>query len=59
VLTCQCPKGPYAAANPACAPPRSILVAQAGEMRVAQIEVPLYPAPRLVFQLAAAIKVID
>src|ERR1700676_594473 len=40
-------------------PCRSILSANAGEMGVAQIELPLNPAPRLVLELTAAIEIID
>src|SRR5438132_1281788 len=39
--------------------PRSFLGAPAGEMRLAQIELPLDPAPRLVFELAAAKQLVD
>jgi hypothetical protein len=38
---------------------RSSLRAQFGEMSVAQIKLPLDPAPRLVFQLAATIAIVD
>jgi hypothetical protein len=36
-----------------------LLLAQACQMRVAQIELPLDPAPRFVLELAAAIQIID
>src|SRR5260370_12395887 len=39
--------------------PASFLGAPAGEMRLAQIELPLDPAPRLVFELAAAKQLVD
>ena len=38
---------------------RSSLRASIGEMSVAQIKLPLDPAPRLVFQLAATIAIVD
>src|SRR6266576_3971531 len=39
--------------------PASFLGSPAGEMRLAQIELPLDPAPRLVFELAAAKQLVD